>query len=123
MEPGVLLLLREGPAHGYELADELSAILAIERVDVGNLYRLLRRLEEDDLVTSEWDDGDGGRAKRVYELTHAGGEVLDDWAPRLVETRDALNRFLDRHDEGRERSGADKSELDTEETKERKGHE
>jgi poly-beta-hydroxybutyrate-responsive repressor len=101
MEPGALLLLREGPAHGYELAEELSGILAIERVDVGNLYRLLRRLEDDGLVTSVWDDANGGRAKRVYELTEEGAEVLDDWAPRLAETRDALNRFLERHASGR----------------------
>ena len=106
VEPAVLLLLREGNAHGYELADELTAFMPVQRVDVGNLYRLLRKLEDDGLVSSEWDEGEAGRAKRVYEITDDGIEALDDWAERLRGTAEALTRFLDRHDRGRER-GAD----------------
>ena len=44
-----------------------------ERVDVGNLYRVLRALEEQGLVTSEWDETLPGPAKRTYELTAARG--------------------------------------------------
>ena len=102
IEPAVLLLLREGNAHGYELADELTAFMPAQRVDVGNLYRLLRKLEDDGLVSSEWDEGEAGRAKRVYEITDEGVHALDDWADRLRMTSAALTRFLDRHDAGRE---------------------
>lgn len=104
VEPAVLLLLREGNAHGYELADELTAFMPVQRVDVGNLYRLLRKLEDDGLVASEWDEGEAGRAKRVYQITDDGIEALDDWAERLRGTADALARFLERHDAGRERT-------------------
>ena len=100
----MLLLLREGNAHGYELADELTAFMPVQRVDVGNLYRLLRKLEDEGLVASEWDEGEAGRAKRVYEITDDGIEALDDWAERLRGTADALTRFLERHDTGRERT-------------------
>ena len=34
-----------------------------ERIDMGNLYRILRSLERDGLVDSTWDD-DGPRARR-----------------------------------------------------------
>ena len=44
-EPALLLLLSERPTHGYELLERLPALLAEERVDVGNLYRILRALE------------------------------------------------------------------------------
>lgn len=107
VEPAVLLLLREGNAHGYELADELTAFMPVQRVDVGNLYRLLRKLEDDGLVASEWDEGEAGRAKRVYEITDDGIEALDDWAERLRGTAEALTRFLARHDAGRERTPSD----------------
>jgi PadR family transcriptional regulator PadR len=95
----LLLLLRERPAHGYDLLDRLPSVLGDERVDVGNLYRVLRRLEEQGLVRSEWDEAVPGPAKRTYELTDAGGEALERWAASLAETRDRIDRFLQRHQE------------------------
>ena len=53
-EPTVLLLLAEGRSHGYQLADHLEELLDEGRVDFGNLYRLLRALEEEGLVASTW---------------------------------------------------------------------
>ena len=41
-------------------------------MDVGNLYRVLRALEEQGLVASEWDETVPGPAKRTYQLTDAG---------------------------------------------------
>ena len=72
----LLLLLSERAAHGYDLLERLPSLLGEERVDVGNLYRVLRRLEEQGLVSSEWDETVPGPAKRVYELTDAGREAL-----------------------------------------------
>jgi poly-beta-hydroxybutyrate-responsive repressor len=93
----LLLLLREQPAHGYDLLERLPSVLGDGRVDVGNLYRVLRRLEEQGLVSSEWDESVPGPAKRTYELTAAGGEALERWAAALAETRSRIDRFLQRH--------------------------
>ena len=97
----LLLLLRERKAHGYDLLERLPALTGEERVDVGNLYRALRALEEQGLVSSEWDDTVPGPAKRTYELTDAGVEALGRWAASLAETRARIDRFLEQHDEGR----------------------
>ena len=97
----LLLLLRERPAHGYDLLERLPALTGEERVDVGNLYRVLRRLEEQGLVSSEWDESVPGPAQRTYELTEAGGEALERWAASLAETRTRIDRFLERLEEGR----------------------
>jgi poly-beta-hydroxybutyrate-responsive repressor len=97
----LLLLLREKPAHGYELLDALAELVPGERVDMGNLYRALRALEEDGLVSSEWDAAEPGPAKRVYRLTTAGGRVLEDWAGALGRARDRIDGFLRRYEEGR----------------------
>ena len=96
-----MLLLRERKAHGYDLLERLPELVGDERVDVGNLYRVLRRLEEQGLVSSEWDESVPGPAKRTYELTDAGGEALERWAASLAETRARIDRFLERHQEGR----------------------
>ncbi len=97
----LLLLLRERKAHGYDLLERLPDLIGDERVDVGNLYRVLRALEEQGLVSSVWDDSVPGPAKRTYELTPAGGDALERWAASLAETRTRIDRFLDRHQEGR----------------------
>jgi poly-beta-hydroxybutyrate-responsive repressor len=97
----ILLLLRERPAHGYDLLERLPALIGEERVDVGNLYRVLRALEEEGLVASAWDETLPGPAKRTYELTQAGGAALERWATALAETRAHIDRFLTRFEERR----------------------
>ena len=97
--PALLLLLRERRAHGYDLLDRLPEVTGDARVDVGNLYRVLRTLEQQGLVASEWDDAVPGPAKRTYELTAAGAEALDRWAVALSGTRDRIDAFLDRYEE------------------------
>jgi PadR family transcriptional regulator, regulatory protein PadR len=100
-EPALLLLLRERPAHGYDLLDALPALTGDARVDMGNLYRILRALEEDGLVSSEWHAEAPGPAKRTYELTPAGQRLLDEWAAALVRSRERIDLFLHRYEEGR----------------------
>lgn len=99
-EPALLLLLQERPTHGYELLEQLGELLPGERVDMGNLYRVLRALEEDGLVTSTWQAELPGPAKRTYELTETGRRVLEDWAEALVRARERIDGFLERY--GRE---------------------
>jgi PadR family transcriptional regulator len=95
-EPALLLLLGERPTHGYELLERLPALLGEERVDVGNLYRVLRGLEEEGIVASEWSAELPGPAKRTYALTDDGRALLDAWAGALGELRASLDGFLER---------------------------
>jgi poly-beta-hydroxybutyrate-responsive repressor len=101
VEPALLLLLRERPMHGYELLERLPEVTGDQaRVDVGNLYRILRALEEEGIVRSEWSADLPGPAKRTYELTEAGSRLLDRWAESLRDVRDVIRRFSERY-EGR----------------------
>lgn len=95
-EPAVLLLLSERPAHGYDLLDRLGELVPGERIDMGNLYRVLRALEEDGLVRSEWNADVPGPAKRTYELTEAGRRVLEHWVEALRQAQARIDFFLDR---------------------------
>ncbi len=98
-EPALLLLLRERPAHGYDLLERLPELTGEQRVEMGNLYRLLRALEEEGLVTSEWDETSPGPAKRRYALTEAGLQLLDQWAEALRSSQERTDRFLQRYEE------------------------
>ena len=98
VEPSLLLFLRERPLHGYELLERLPELGVEGRVDIGNLYRLLRALEEEGLVSSEWSDELPGPAKRTYELTAEGRRVLDTWAEALGRAQGTIATFLDRYE-------------------------
>jgi PadR family transcriptional regulator PadR len=100
VEPSLLLLLRERPLHGYELIERLPEVAGEGRVDVGNLYRLLRALEGEGLVSSEWSAELPGPAKRTYELTAEGRRLLDRWAEALRQAQGDVQSFLDRYDQG-----------------------
>jgi PadR family transcriptional regulator PadR len=95
-EPALLLLLRERPTHGADLLARLPELVGDQQIEMGNLYRLLRALEEEGLVVSEWDDG-----KRTYALTDAGAQLLDHWADALRRARDRTDQFIRRYEERR----------------------
>ena len=102
IEPSLLLLLRERPMHGYELLERLPEVAGDDaRIDVGNVYRVLRALEEEGIVTSEWSAELPGPAKRTYELTPAGRRLLDRWAEALSGAEGVIQSFLERYEEGR----------------------
>ena len=98
VRPCILLLLREQPAHGYELLERLRAF-GFQRDDPGRLYRALRSLEEQNLVRSAWESSEAGPDRRIYELTRAGMEELHESAKTLVSARAALAVFLSRYEE------------------------
>ena len=106
LRPCILLLLREQPAHGYDLLERLRP-LGFVRDDPGRLYRALRSLEAERLVRSAWEGSDSGPDRRVYELTRGGMTELNAYAKSLVETESALKAFLSRYSEfvSLERSG------------------
>ena len=98
LRPCLLLLLREAPAHGYELLDRLRAF-GFEGSDPGGLYRALRKLESEGLVASAWQRSGAGPDRRIYELTRAGRKELHRRAKALAETRQTLASFLGRYEE------------------------
>jgi len=99
-EPALLALLAARSTHGYELIERLPELSSDERVDVGNLYRALRSLEDEGLVTSEWSAELPGPTKRTYTLTSEGHKLLAAWRGALAQLRDDLTTFLDRTQEG-----------------------
>jgi hypothetical protein len=70
------------------------------------LYRTLRRLEEHGYVSSEWDVGELGPARRIYALTAQGKRHLQEWAQVLEKVASSMNAFVHRVDSLRNRQGA-----------------
>lgn len=100
MEPCLLLLLHRGSSHGYSLQDELKEFgFAEPGVDPSVVYRALREMEEQGLVTSTWDTEGSGPPRRVYRLTAQGDQHLARWVADLRETDQVLRDFFAAYDE------------------------
>jgi PadR family transcriptional regulator PadR len=91
--PFILLLLSKVSLHGYELSQKLEAF-GFKALDQGNLYRMLRQLEKDELVSSEWDTTGSGPAKRRYSITKAGTTYLKGYANQLETYQSILDQFF-----------------------------
>jgi PadR family transcriptional regulator, regulatory protein PadR len=74
--------------YGYTLRADLAQ--AGVEIDEGALYPMLRRLETQGLLTSEWRE-ENKRNKRFYRLSPAGEAIL----ARLIDEQRALNQSLD----------------------------
>lgn len=73
--------------YGYTLRKALAD--AGVEIEEGALYPMLRRLESQGLLFSEWREEER-RNKRFYRLSHEGHVVLD----RLVEAWSGLNASI-----------------------------
>jgi PadR family transcriptional regulator, regulatory protein PadR len=87
----VLTALRE-ERYGYTLRQMLEA--AGLQIDEGALYPLLRRLEAQGLLTSEWRE-EGKRNKRFYRLSTDGAAVLGQLLAEWNAISDAIVRLSD----------------------------
>ncbi|WP_407269789.1 PadR family transcriptional regulator [Radiobacillus sp. PE A8.2] len=86
---GVLSQLNQ-PQYGYSLVTMLSEKGV--QVEPGTLYPLLRRLEKQELLQSEWDTNEA-RPRKYYLLSPKGKQVYDllcvQWQ-KIVSSMDIL---------------------------------
>jgi PadR family transcriptional regulator, regulatory protein PadR len=92
--PCVLALLERKPRFGLELVRDLAAADGLLTSD-GTVYPLLNRLRDAGLVTSEWQDNEGERARRYYSITAAGKQSLADFRAEWEQFSAAVGRVLD----------------------------
>lgn len=91
----LLLLVAEEPVHGYELLSHLGE-LGLCTPDAASVYRMLRSLDEEDLVQSWWSSSSAGPARRLYQATAAGRRCLECLTAGLEQNHCHLAAFLDR---------------------------
>ena len=101
VEPAALAALLSAGGYGYDLRRTIMERTDGEvDVDVGGLYRSLRRLEEEGAVVSRWSEDETGPRRREYQ-------VAEQWLDALRQ-RQHLDELLvgllegGLHDMGRE---------------------
>ncbi len=78
--------------YGYSLKQSLAE-QGME-IKEGTLYPLLRRLEEQGLLESEWQIVDGKRPRRYYRLSQTGKTVFASLTAEWQKQVGVMNRLL-----------------------------
>ena len=69
----ILDLLAREPSYGYQIAQSvLSQSRGYFELKEGSLYPALHRLEKQKLLSSYWQQPEGGRRRKYYRLTDEG---------------------------------------------------
>ena len=98
IQPAILLLLCEEPAHGFKLLWEIKNRGLVTSIDTTGFYRSLQRLEKDGKLVSEWDITPGKKPRKVYAITNAGVDCLSNWQNTLhsyVKTVERISEAVD----------------------------
>ena len=80
------------PQYGYTLVKNLEEKGV--RVDTNTLYPLLRRLEKQEILVSEWDT-DENKPRKYYRRTAFGDAVYQSLATQWREMADCMQRLLE----------------------------
>jgi len=97
----ILRIVYEKPSYGYEIIrriEELSE--GRHKIESGTMYTLLRRMEQNKLVTSVWKKSKDGPNKRTYKVTKKGEQYLKTWLEMIIERKtmiDKMAAFYDEH--------------------------
>jgi len=73
----ILSVLAVAPRHGYGIAQALVAV-GLQPIKGAQLYPALARLEDEGAIVAQWEQSGSGPARKVFELTTAGGEQLKE---------------------------------------------
>ncbi len=101
-EMTILHLLAERPRHGYEIEEVIEARGMREWTAIGfsSIYYLLNKLEKDGgvkrpaLAESHLEQGTGGPARKVYQITPAGMAALQGGALASLADAEGDDRSL-----------------------------
>lgn len=81
----------EEPQYGYTLVTNMEARGV--RVDTNTLYPLLRRLEKQEILVSEWETG-GAKPRKYYKRTDFGNEIYAKLKAQWMELTDGMQKLF-----------------------------
>jgi len=84
----ILALLERSMMHGYQILKTLEGLTG-QRPKISTLYSILKDMERYGLLRSRVED-----ARRMYQLTEKGREVLNEFRSRLGEGALRILEFI-----------------------------
>lgn len=100
LEVSLLVLLYDKVGYGYGLIEDLEYFgFSSEKLNLSTLYRTLRKMENEGLVSSLWEESGLGPKRRVYKITQAGKTDLDNWVDILKNRKKGIENLIQKYEE------------------------
>jgi DNA-binding PadR family transcriptional regulator len=91
----ILGLLNQQPMSGYDIKRLLKSLgWLVDSPSFGNIYSTLHALLKDGLVTVEVVPHQNKPPRKIYSITGAGRQVLQEWADQPVRSSLSLKAFV-----------------------------
>lgn len=103
VQPAILAVLARESLHGYRILERLGAeaMFRDQPPDPAGVYRILKSMEQEGLVTCAWDLTSSGPARRQYAMTDKGRACLEKWLMTITKyqasiavLRDSITKAL-----------------------------
>jgi PadR family transcriptional regulator PadR len=95
LEMCVLALLSKGDNYAYEIASRMAEAVGMGE---GTIYPLMRRMQNDGLVSAYLEESTSGPSRKYYKLTRTGSAALkaqiSDWKAFEAAVRRILGEAL-----------------------------
>ena len=91
LEMCVLTLLARGDSYGYEIFSRLMAQIGMGE---GTIYPLMRRMQNDGLVSTYLQESGSGPPRKYYKLTKSGANALKSQVSEWVVFETAVKKIL-----------------------------
>lgn len=91
----LLEVISRRPMYGYEICKTVNARTdGYFNLREGSLYPALHKLEQEGLLKAFWEQANGGRRRKYYEITDAGVKTLADKRREWSDFAAAVERVL-----------------------------
>lgn len=97
VHPAILAVLAQESLHGYLILERLAdaAMFRDQPPDPAGVYRILKAMEQEGLVTCAWDLQSSGPARRQYTITDRGMACLRTWLDTLMAYRNSIDILVE----------------------------
>ncbi len=93
-KPIILALLLSGETYGYQILKRVRQLSDGKmKWSSAMLYPVLRRMEKEELIRSEWRVSEENRMRKYYMLTDLGRKEFEVEKARWLNIQDALSRL------------------------------
>jgi DNA-binding PadR family transcriptional regulator len=92
VHPAILAVLVRESLHGYLILERLAAeaMFREQPPDPAGVYRILKTMEQEGLVTCSWDLQSSGPARRQYTITERGKACLVKWLETITRYQNSI---------------------------------